>query len=237
MKIDEHYRTLLSNSGQILEEVLSDPDTAEALTRSHNLLLDYDKLKSAITIRPEVNALNAAVKEYQFALFALTTGQYRHAFGGLRLFFELFLSVIQFSAHEIYYQMWSKDGKDINWNSLRDPQDGVFSRNFIRAFNAEFAEYNKQYSAIAEQVYRECSEFVHGNAGTHATLPADIIFNKEVFLSWSQKAESMHMAIIFVFAARYLNHIEADALRDIEGVLTDVIGHIPVVQAILDRKS
>lgn len=230
MNVPDHYSDLLEHSKQVLVTMLADEKSAEALTVSHNHLLDYDALKAAISSRPEVDALNAATIEYQFALLALAMGQYRHAFGGLRLFFELMLSVIQFSAHEIDYRMWANDHKDINWNSLKDPQTGIFSKKFIGAFNPAFSEYANQYAAIAETVYRECSEFVHGNAHTHVTLPNNISFDRDVYLSWHQKAESMKLVIVFSFAARYLNHIDDHSLHALEPVLTDAIGHLSVIQ-------
>lgn len=192
-------------------------------------------MKSAITNRPEVSVLNAAVKEYQFALFALATGQYRHAFVGLRLFFELMLVTIQFSAREIDYRMWERGSKDINWSALKDSQSGIFSASFINAFNSEFSESSKQYSAIAEAVYRECSEFVHGNAVTHLSLPADISFDRDSYFSWHQKSETMRIVIIFAFSARYLNYIEASAMEAMEPVILDAIGHLPVTQAIFSK--
>lgn len=236
MDVLEHYRALFKKSDSVLAEMVGASGT-EALITSHNYLLDYDAIKMAIAERPEAAVLDSAVKEYQFALFALVSGQYRHAFGGLRLFFELMLATVQFSAHEIDYRMWAKDSKDINWSSLKDSQNGVFATNFIRAFNPGFSDCGKQYLAIAEAVYRECSEFVHGNAGTHAILPSDIAFQKEAFFSWHDKAATMRMAIIFAFSARYLNHITKEATDRMEPIVTDAIGDLPAAQAIFAQSS
>lgn len=232
MDVSAHYHGLYQHSGGVLEEMLANAEAQAALTTSHNYLLDYDRLKLAIASRPEVEVLNAAVKEYQFALFALSVGQYRHAFVGLRLFFELMLVTVQFSAHEIDYRMWNKDTKDINWNHLKDANTGVFAVNFIRAFNPDFSEYGKQYSAIAESVYRECSEFVHGNASTHLSLPASISFDKETCLAWHQKAETMRIVIVFAFSARYLRYIGLREQHGMEPVVLEVLGHLQAVQTI-----
>jgi hypothetical protein len=231
MNVAAHYRALHKRSEDALLEILGDEIALAALTTSHNYILDYDRLKLAISSRPEVDVLSAAVKEYQFALFALAKGQYRHAFIGIRLFFELMLSTVQFSAHEIDYRMWAKSAKDINWNALKDNSNGVLSVNFINAFNPSFSENAKQYLAIAETVYRECSEFVHGNAHTHTSLPKDISFHKETFLAWHQKAEAMRRVIVFTYAARYLGHIDDKKLHMIEPTILDVLGHLPAVQA------
>ena len=85
MDVLEHYRALFRNSEVVLAEMVG-ANGAEALITSHNYLLDFDDIKMAIKDRPEAAVLDSAVKEYQFALFALVSGQYRHAFGGLRLF-------------------------------------------------------------------------------------------------------------------------------------------------------
>lgn len=236
MDVLEHYRALFKNSDVVLAEMVG-ANGVEALTASHNYLLDFDAIKMAIAGRPEAAVLDSAVKEYQFALFALVSGQYRHAFGGLRLFFELMLATVQFSAHEIDYRLWAKDSKDINWGSLKDSQNGVFASNFIRAFNPDFSDCGKQYLAIAEAVYRECSEFVHGNAGTHAVLPSDITFKKEAFFSWHDKATTMRLAIIFAFSARYLNYVTKEATNLMEPIITDAIGNLTPVQQIFAQTA
>jgi hypothetical protein len=237
MDVVEHYRVLLKNSDTVLGAMVGANGASKALITSHNYLLDYDAIKMAIAERPETAVFDSAIKEYQFALFALVSGQYRHAFGGLRLFFELMLATVQFSAHEIDYRMWARDSKDINWSTLKDPQSGVFSTNFIRAFNPDFSDCAKQYLAIAEAVYRECSEFVHGNAGTHATLPSDIAFHNEAFFSWHEKATTMRLAIIFVFSARYLNYVTKEATDRMEPIIAEVLGNLPPVQAMFSQPS
>lgn len=237
MNVAQHYQDLCQHSAGVLDEALSDIESRVAFTSAHNYIIDYDKLKLAIKSRPEVEVLEAAVKEYQFALFALSIGQYRHAFGGLRLFFEHMLVTIQFSAHEIDFRLWSKDSKDINWSSLKDPNTGIFATNFIKAFNPDFSEHGKQFSAIAETVYRECSEYVHGNASTHNRLPTNISFNKEMLAAWHQKAEAMRLVIIFAFSARYLRYIQPDEQAILEPVVLEIIGHLPAVQAIFSKPA
>lgn len=234
MNIVDFYRSLLDNSKNVIDSII-EHNGIESLTSSHNFLLDYDKFITAISDRPEVSVLESAVKEYQFALFALATGQYRHAFVGLRLFFELMLAAVQFSAHEIDFRMWSKDEKDINWNLIKNPENGVFSKNFIRAFNPDLSDNGKQYLAIAESVYRECSEFVHGNAATHKRLPSDILFQEDTFNFWHEKATTMRLVIIFAFSARYLNYINENAKNVIEPVVIDVLGHLQPIQEIFSN--
>lgn len=236
MNISDFYRDLINNTNNIFCDMIEHDGLAK-LTISHNYLLDYDKLKLMIGNRPEVAVLDAAVKEYQFALFALVSGQYRHAFVGLRLFFELMLSLVQFSAHEIDFRMWIKDEKDINWNSLRSTETGIFSKNFVKAFNPCFADIAKQYGALAETVYRECSEFVHGNANTHSKLSIEMNFQKEIFNEWHVKATTMRLVIVFAFTARYLNHVDRNSISNVESVILDVLGHLQPVQELFSQPN
>jgi hypothetical protein len=53
-------------------------------------------LREVMAARPEAKVLSLAVREYQFALYALAAANYRYAFISLRLFFELALSTVQF---------------------------------------------------------------------------------------------------------------------------------------------
>lgn len=235
MDVINYYRELIGRQDTMVAGLASEKKPLENFITAHNYLIEYESLKAAIDDRPEKVVVDAALKEYQFSLLALASGQYRYAFGGLRLFFELMLSVVRFSAHEIDFRMWFRDSKDINWESLKNLESGVFSVNFVRAFNPGFADFGRQFAAISETVYRECSEYVHGNAGTHAVLPAEIAFNEAVHLAWCDKSAAMRQAIVFAFAARYLNYVNPDKMRCMEPVVVDVVGYLPPVQAVFAK--
>ncbi len=235
MNVLKYYGDLVGRQSAIVAGLALDQNSLESFTSTHNYLMDYELLRAAIDDRPEKDVMDVALKEYQFSLLALASGQYRYAFGGLRLFFELMLSVVRFSAHEIDLRMWMRDSKDINWDSLKNLDSGVFSINFLRAFNPAFAEFGRQFSAISESVYRECSEYVHGNARTHTMLPSDIKFDCDAHLAWCDKSAAMRQAIVFAFAARYLNYVSADRMMKMESVVMDVIGYLAPVQVVFEK--
>ena len=232
----DYYRDLLKISNEALDAVAGEKEVNKALILSHNYLDDYGSLKSVIENRPEGVVFNLAIKEYQFSLYALVCGQYRYAFAGLRLFFELALAAIHFSAHEISYRNWEKGCHDINWGALKDEQSGVLSLNFIRAFNPSFSSFSKQYLAIATAVYRECSEFVHGNVRTHTIIPSELVFKKDVFLSWFEKSSVIRLVVVFAFSARYLNYISNEHMNEIESIILDLLGDLQPVRDIFSSK-
>jgi hypothetical protein len=178
--------------------------------------------------------MQLALKEYQFALFALTNGQYRHAFIGLRLFFELSLAAIHFSAHELELRFWKKDTQDINWQRMISAENGVLSKNFISAFAPCLVDHAPGFRAIAEKVYRECSEFVHGNAHTHTTLADSFSFSPDVCKQWHDHAKSMFIVLLFAYAARSLGDLKKEEKNNLEASLTSELGHLEGLRALLD---
>jgi hypothetical protein len=125
MGIEDHYSALVNRSGDLLRTMAADSDALSALTKSHNFLVDYEVLRLAIADRPESTVFASAIREYEFALYAVSVGTYRHAFISLRLFLELALATVYFSASEIKYRKWVRNSEDIVWGALVDKEGGV----------------------------------------------------------------------------------------------------------------
>jgi len=221
----EYYKYLYKCAGQTLVDTYSDRDTAELHVKSHGYLKDYGELCEAIAGRHESPVYDLALKEYQFALLALSSGQYRHAFSGLRLFFELWLSAVYFSGNELDMRLWLRNSKDINWQQIVNPDNGLLSKTFCKAFNEPLSEDIKPFRLMAETVYRECSQYVHGNSHTHKELTHEIKFRKAACVEWHEKAKTMHLVILFVFSMRYLSFIDVTNAK-IAHIIVSELGHI-----------
>lgn len=226
----DHYLKLLIVNSEILEELRSDDDCLKAFTISHNRVLDLLAVCKSLEGRPEAQLMQNAVAEYQFALFAASAGNYRHGHASLRLFLELSLSAVYFSAFEIKFRNWQRDRQDIVWGAMIDKENGVFSINFIRAFCEELADGDRTYLTMAEKTYRECSQYVHGNASTF-TDAASFKFNRNIFLDWNSKAETIWICFLFSFVTRYSAFLEAETRALLEQILLENLGHIPYVRA------
>ena len=218
------------SSTQILEESLSSDDCIVALTSNYRIVADIALCVSVIEDRREKILLEHATKEYQFALFALHQGFYRHAFSALRLSFELLLSSIEFSANELALRQWESGALDINWSRLLSLDSGVFSKNFIRAFSLGLEDRGMHFRSISEKAYRECSEYVHGNAATHAQLPPDLTFSRSSILAWSDKSQSVHIVFLFLFFARYVADMSESRRKIIEESFLESLGYIKEVR-------
>ena len=148
------------------------------------------------------------------------------------LSFELVLASVNFSANEYSLRMWMQGSQDIVWQNLISAETGVFSTNFLKAFNPATSEYAKQYRTLAEKVYRECSEYVHGNAHTHESLPDQIVFIEKIFSDWHLKTENIALCVNFALSSRYLYLSKKESRTLVERSVMDSIGHLDYIRAL-----
>lgn len=226
MNVPDYYQQLNVEAGKIQNSTFSDSDTLASHITSHGFLHDYSTFLNIINHRYESSIFELALKEYQYALFALSSGQYRHAYVGLRLFFEMTLATFHFSANELDFRLWESDRKDINWRTLIDEDNGIFSKTYGRAFNESLIEHVKAFNGITQNVYRECSEYVHGNLHTHHTIPKNIEYKKEICLDWHNKAKTMHLVILYLFSIRYLPNLNSEDKAKAEPIIMSELSHI-----------
>ncbi|MEO9827269.1 MAG: hypothetical protein ABJF50_22935 [Paracoccaceae bacterium] len=200
----EHYTKLLDQNNSALQDLKDDNDSNAIFTSAHNLASDYETLKLFLVDRPEDKMFELACIEYQHALFSASIAHYRQAHVSLRLFFELSLGCVMFSAHEIDAQLWLQCRKDINWNAVSNEETGVFSKSFAGAFFDELKDACPQYRALAAQVYRECSEYVHGNRQSFRTDGDRIEYRSDDIQNWAERADTVAIAVKFAFLCRFL---------------------------------
>ncbi len=228
----DYYEKLHNACGNVLRISL-EADTGGQHAGSHSFILDLRQWYLFLEERPEGPILKAALAEYQFALLAVVQGQYRQAFMALRLSFELLLGTAYLSANELQLRQWLCGERDLVWNALIDAESGVVSKQFIRAFYEELAEDAPQYRAMGQEVYRECSEYVHGNALTHTSLDGTVTFQANVFDAWHGKAKTIRLVSTFALCARYVRLAGSAKRSELETVLMDNLGHLPAVRRIL----
>lgn len=231
MEIDTFYSSAIENMGKNNSDLFLHPEAKTEFSKAHNFSKDLETLANAINTRPEHEALSLAINEYCYALLSAAAGNYRHAHSSLRLFIELSLASIQFSANELKLRRWIKGDEDVNWNSITSTDNGVFSQHFLQAFNSEVDSYGRQYLEIAAAVYRECSEFVHGNHHTHV-MSAPEGFKFESLEEWINRAESAYLCFVFAFAGRYLGVASQELKSEIEHIMLENLGSITSIQVI-----
>jgi hypothetical protein len=229
---ESYYRRLHKDCFAVLEATFAS-SVSSLQSASHSFIKDMERWSEALGRRPEGEMLKAAMSEYQFALLSLVQGQYRQAFMSLRLTMELLLGGVYFSGNELELRIWLKGSRDLIWGAIVEDDGGVFSKKFIGAFLEVLADEGRHYRLIAESVYRECSEYVHGNAATHSQVPGTICFSQEMFESWHEKAKSVRLVTSFALCCRYVLFLDIQTRNSLEAVLLDNLGHLDEVRAIL----
>lgn len=229
------FRDLQQACGTVLDETFK-ADNEALQSASFNFVSEAEHWLRILDSRAEAQLYRTALREYQFALLALAQGQYRQAFMALRLFFELFLGGVFYSANELHLRYWMRGIRDTSWQSISESDNGVFSKVFINAFFSELAEFGQQHRAIATAVYRECSEFVHGNMTTLQFLPGALNYQESTFKDWHEKAKAMRLVTSFVLAARYLKDLDSSQKLLLEAFVLDSLGHLPPIRDVFDKK-
>lgn len=60
--------------------------------------------------------------------------------------------------------IWQRGQCDMSWTQIVDDQNGIFGKQFISTYANDIdTGRSLELLTIAKNVYRECSEFVHGN--------------------------------------------------------------------------
>lgn len=228
---EEHYRRLQAECSAVMAATFeADVNRLQAI--SHNFVAEMEEWLRVLASRPEAELFKAALREYQYSLLAVVQGQYRQAFMALRLSFELLLASVHFSANELALRMWFVGRKDIVWAAIASNETGVLSKQFVGAFFEDLAESAPAYLAMAEKVYRECSEYVHGNAQTHEELPEGIEFNSATFEKWHDKAKPIRVISSFALCARYVQFLNEPERNSLEQLLVGNVGHLAAVRQI-----
>lgn len=222
------YKEILALGSIALDDLSQDTERLRSFISAHNDISDLNALSLLIGDRPEIEMYENAIVEYQRSLSFASTGHYRQANGSLRLFTELALSAVLFSANEIHLRLWLKGQKDINWKSIVCLEHGIFSKEFINVFFLDMSEYGRQYQAIASSFYRECSEFIHGNLKSYRS-GHKIEFNASLFDEWHGRAGSAVRVVKFAYLSRYTLFAEASALESLESI---VLEDFPMVTAL-----
>lgn len=230
MNLADYVRGLVDKTNKVCEGTLDDAELMAGLGPAMSAISDFEKCFSLVSSRKEGEIFGYFLKEYSYAYFSLFLGLYRQAFISLRLSFELFLSAVDFSTDEVRLRKWKRGEVDIRWASLIDENSGVLSKSFVKVMYEPLSEDAKQFRAIAEKVYRECSEYVHGNLHTHESLGGELAFSKDVVSCWLEKAETIRLVALFAFASRYFDQLDGPERAIVEPVYMAYFSHMRAVR-------
>lgn len=237
MTIKEYYEDYKQRINSIIDTSLNEEELANIVALSFHFVDDYSVWLESIGNRPEAVMYKNAIKVYQDSFACMLLGQYQSAFMGLRYCFERTLCGVYLSANELELRTWLNGHRDTYWSELvgkegREAEGdgmaeenyvdkGLFSTKYVNAFFPELKDEIRHFRRMAVSVYRECSEFVHGNPNALVKIPEHLNYKKELMELWCEKALVMKRVMSFVFALRYLPNLSDESKRKIADIIKD----------------
>lgn len=219
------FRQLHGQCTQTMETSLLGDNHAQ-LGEAYLFAGDLDVWRTALDGQMEARLIETASSEYVLAALNVCQGQYRNGFKGLRLVLELCLQSIHLSANLVLRAEWLRGEKDTIWAALVDPDNGPLSVRSCRGFFPELSEHVPHFRQLAQTLYRELSECIHGNVPNHIPLPTSLTFSQETFELWLSKAKSVRLVVHFAFTLRYLNDLSVEKRGPLEVAVTDQLGKV-----------
>ena len=249
MNIEGYYQDYKNRVSSIIDSSLAEDDMANNVALCFNFVADYETWLGSIGDRRESIIYKNAIKVYQEAFGCMLEGQYQSAFMGLRYCFERTLCGVYLSSNELELRTWLYGRRDTYWieivgkegNQSEDDQNendynadkGLFSSKFVMAYFPELQDEIRHFRRMAVSVYRECSEFVHGNPTALVKIPERLEFNNELMSLWCEKALIMKRVMFFVLALRYLVDMNDEEKSKITDIIKDEFATIKPIIDIL----
>ena len=227
------YRSLHSAGRQAMDELAANETTRGQLVGVHASVLDFEPWLSVLVGRLEQHPLQTAVRELHAATLMASQALYRPAYMALRLFLELSLGAVYYSALELELRRWTAGARDVIWSEVSDKGSGVLSAAFAKAYAPQLEDSAEVVRILARTVYRTCSQFVHGNPGPTSLIPSDIVFSESTFSTFCERTDDAVRVVLFAMTVRYASSLEADELELVKPGLIDRLGNVDAVRALL----
>ncbi|MFI6739151.1 hypothetical protein ACIBI9_40045 [Nonomuraea sp. NPDC050451] len=227
--IREQLLALHSSTGEVIQA--SAANMSASIGRLVRLELDVQVYEEMISSRPESSLLRDARKEFGYATYAASSGLYRLAYDGVRLFLELSFASVYFSANELQRRKWLSDRYDFSWSKALSADEGMLSKSFVREFKEDAIEQAHVYSDMAASCFRHCSQFVHGKASVTSRLPQTVAYAEPVLSDWAETAKKAATAVLYLLYCRYAEELlPGDDKGALHSVIEHSFSHIPSVR-------
>lgn len=236
MTIKDYYDNFKDEVCHNIDAALTDTYPVYPLiAKNHSFVEDYGQWISAIDNRPETIIYKNAIRAYQEAFSNMLMGLYQPAFMGLRYFLERTLMGVYFSANELELRTWLAGNRDTYWTELigeegedkerkdgaQNVNKGLFSLKFTRAFFEEFDIVCVRFRSQTKNVYRECSEYVHGNPHVIQQLGNKMEYSEELSKCWNESADTIARCILYAFMMRYWKSLSDEQKEPLRSRLTE----------------
>jgi len=226
MKIEDYLSDLNEKSQSIFDKSIK---FRNELGKAHHYSSCLHEFSEKITESSEREILKTVSSQLESATLNACQGMYRQAFSSLRLALEMGLAAAHFSVHKLELHEWLGGRYDIKWSCIIDENNGVLSNRFADAFFSEFKVDIVDYRKKSSEIYRQLSEFVHGNNETWDNSGIELIYNKNRLQSYFKSVNTVSEIILFVLSCRYLKSFSPKVLESLE-FIPEEMNHLSYVR-------
>ncbi len=121
-------------------------------------------------------------------------------------------------------------GRDVKWASLMDPDSGVLSVRYSDGFFPELRDSVAMYRGIAAKIYRELSEFVHGNHQTWGITKDRLEFSENAQEQWFANFSDANRAVTYASCLRFLMESNIQDVAEISALVQNCSGHVEPIR-------
>lgn len=167
-----------------------------------------------------------AESEYEASILFCLESLYKQAFTALRACLEHTLFGIQLTTNLFQYLQWKNNSKDVYWSEITNTDSGLFSYNYFSIFAPEMWTLSQLMLELAKRVYRECSEFTHGNYRIFGSLNKTIFYEDSLIKQFFELLGSVKYIIEFSFFVRFNKELGQEDIPAFEPQITEYLGHL-----------
>jgi hypothetical protein len=110
-----------------------------------------------------------------------------------------------------------------------DKDEGVLSPRFVKAFFGELSTEASVRLDRSKTIYRQLSEYVHGNSETWESSGLAFSYNEALLESYLKIFDQVSEIILFVLCCRYLKSFSTETL-DALGFISEELNHITAIR-------
>lgn len=189
------------------------------------------KMKGMILVQ---ESLNECIKSVYFC----AEGFYKEAIVTLRQYFEHLLFAVFLSTSDFNYRLWLKGKYDMSWAKITDKDSGIFSVKFMELYADDIdSDRSMGLLDVCKNVYRECSEFVHGNYEKLDMLCNKLTYNSENFNLYIRCFSSAQYIVCMALFIRFRYIFDNPNIVDkLELIIRDNLGMLKEIQNLLKEE-
>lgn len=221
----EHF-TQLNHQFSVVKESSFQSTNGQKISELFQFSSDLGIWYEILEGQTDTTILLSAIKEFEFSFQAVLNGQYRYAFVAQRYFLEQMCRFTYLSTNELHLRHWKLGMRDISWRSLTENENGIFSKSFIKAFYKEVEDEGEHMITLTSKLYRESSEFIHGNFEAIASMPDQIDFDELLLKKWLDFVETSKFVSLFILVVRFSKSFTPAELQKIEEMCNEELSGI-----------